>query len=132
MVKPVVVIERPLSDAQSVFDELTSKRRTLSSNNKLRNDALDNIPRYKSLGKDIAKTRQERKGVAADFDNKEPGHKRRIDGTKDEIDALASKLTGLALEHYKKTGTMLELKKKMRNGSEKKVRIGFSAQMSLF
>lgn len=119
-------------EAQSVYDEICEKRRSMSGHNRLRNEALDNIPRYKSLGKEIATKREERKGVAADFDEKEPGHKRRIEAVKDEIDALSAKLTGMALEHYKKTGKMLELKKKTRGGAEKKVRIGFAAQMTLF
>lgn len=119
-------------EAQSVYDELCEKRRSLSGHNKLRNEALGNIPRYKTLTKELTTAREARKTVAADFDEKEPGHKRSIERVNDEIDSLTAKLTGLALEHYKKTGTMLEVKKKMRSGSEKKVRVGFSAQMTLF
>lgn len=128
-----VVIERPLTEAQSVFDELTENRRDLNGRAKVRREALENIPKYNELTDDMKEAREERKGVIATFDSCEPSHKRGMETVKDKIDALSAKLTGIALEHFKKTGSVLELVKRNKNGKEKKIRIGFAfRQLSLF
>ncbi len=127
------VIERRVQEPQAIFDELCEKRKALTSRIKLRNEALEQIEKYKKLGKDMATTRLQRKGVAADFDEKNPTIKSRIASSKDEVEAIESKLMGLSLEHFKSTGTMLEVKKTMRDGAIKKIRLGFSfRQLSLF
>lgn len=126
------VIERPIVEAQGVYDELTKARRALNKQANLRKESLDAIPKYKELSDEMGAARIQRTSVTSDFDEKEPSHKRRIDSSKESIDVLEAKLSGLALEHYKKTGTMLELKKTARDGSTKKVRVGFKAQMTLF
>lgn len=133
MTKHQVVIERPVVEAQAAYDELCQVRRDLSGKVKLRQESLENIPRFKTLSKEMAATRLSRKNVAAKFDDENPGIKSSIDSKKDHIDAIESKLTGIALEHFKKTGTMLEVLKTNRNGSQKKIRIGFAfRQLSLF
>lgn len=128
-----ITIERPMIEAQSVYNELTESRRDLNGRAKVRREALENIPKFNELTEDMKTARDERKGVISTFDTNEPSHKRGMETVKDKIDALQAKLTGLALEHFKKTGTMLEVIKRTKSGSEKKVRIGFSLnQLSLF
>lgn len=128
-----IVIERPLTEAQSTYDELCEQRRNLNAHSKLRRESLENIPKYAEILKELEGRRIVKKNLELSFDEKEPSHKNRIDALKDQIDAIEAKLTGLALDHFKKTGAVLELVKRTKSGKEKKIRIGFAfRQLSLF
>ncbi len=128
-----VEIKNPNPEAQNVFDELQQKKRDIGSYKRARRESLENIPNYTKTKDDIKRLRDQKKNLELDFDNKEPSFKNRIEALTDHVDALNAKLTGIALEHYKKTGTMLEVRKELRSGKEKKVRFGFSArQLSMF
>lgn len=132
MVRPNTVIERPVQEPQAIFDELCEKRKNLAGHMKMRTDGLKQVERYNKLVKEGALVRANKKKVEMDYDDKNASQKSRITSIKDEIEAVELKLMGLSLEHFKKTGTMLEVTKKQRGGTVKKIRIGFGfRQLSL-